>query len=265
MKSLKKFARNLFPALYAKLAYVKMRVIMLYFRFKYPNCKLFFSVFEADERKCYSQYNQDYIVYENFFRDVENGIYCDVGANHPLNISNTRLFEELGWTGLAFEPLPHMKELWQQYRNADFYPIAASDCEGKLEFSIVDDVSGWEDMLSYIKKTGSQSHKYKSREIEVRARPLRDIFREQNVHQVDYMSIDVEGHEINVLRGIDFGVVDIKVITIENNFGGVDSSAHYGDDAIREYLFEKDYVLWGRIVGLDDIFVSKHYLQKSAV
>ncbi|KAB7887412.1 hypothetical protein GBG19_10665 [Poseidonibacter ostreae] len=69
---------------------------------------------------------------------------------------------------------------------------------------------------------------------------------------IDYLSLDVEGHELNVLKGIDFNNVRINVLTIENN---PPSNNIYGDDSIRTLMFENNFILWGRTIGLDDIFV----------
>ncbi len=256
MKNIKKAVRKLVPGLYGKLAYYKMLLQMKKFEKSYPDCKLFFGIFNNEVRRYYSQHNQDFLVHENFFKNVKNGVFCDVGGNHPLNINNTRYFEELGWSGYAFEPLPQMQALWHEHRKALFFPYAVSDQEGEVEFSVVEDVSGWEDMLSYVKKTSSPGYDYKTSDIVVRTRPLKAVFSEENIRDIDYMSIDVEGHELNVLRGIDFDAVNIKVLTIENNFGGIGNYSHYGDDEIRDLMTSKGFVLWGRIVSLDDIYIS---------
>jgi FkbM family methyltransferase len=259
MKLIKKQVRQLCPGLYEKLAYYKMRLQMKRFSKKYPQCRLFFGIFENETRRLYSQYNQDYLVHENFFKGVTDGFYCDVGGNHPLNINNTRYFEELGWSGCAFEPLPHMQKLWKEHRKARFFPFAASDREGEVEFSMVDDVSGWEDMLSFVKETSPSGYDYNTKEILVRTRPLKDVFQEEGIRNIDYLSIDVEGHEMKVLQGIDFDEVDVKVLTIENNFGGIGNASHYGDDGIRDLMLANGFVLWGRIISLDDIYVSTEF------
>ena len=71
------------------------------------------------------------------------------------------------------------------------------------------------------------------------------------------MSIDVEGHELNVLKGIDFEKVRINILTIENN---PPENSIYGDDNIRKIMFDNNYILWGRIVGLDDIYIHKDFI-----
>jgi hypothetical protein len=72
------------------------------------------------------------------------------------------------------------------------------------------------------------------------------------------MSIDVEGHELNVLKGIDFNKVRINVLTIENN---PSYCSIYGDKNIRQIMFNSNYILWGRIIGLDDIYIHKDFIK----
>lgn len=256
---MKKIARKLFPELYSKLSYYNMLYAMKEFEGRYPGCKMFYSLFIDEERKIYSQHNQDYIVRNEFFRNKDDGVFCDVGGNHPLKINNTRYFEELGWEGLAFEPLPHMKDLWEKHRKAKLFSFAASDTHGEVVFSVVKNTLGWEDALSYIKTSSSPKYSHDTEEILVQTKPLKDVFEEESIAIIDYMSIDVEGHELNVLKGIDFDKVKINVLTIENNYGGLGSRMKYGDDNIREHMFKNNYILWGRIVGLDDIYVRKDY------
>ena len=106
---------------------------------KYPKTKIFENVGEPN-RKLHSQSNQDYIVYENFFKDKKDGFFCDIGGNRPLKINNTLYFEELGWEGVAFEPLPNMGELWKKHRRAKLFPVALSDSEGEVDFTVVKNV-----------------------------------------------------------------------------------------------------------------------------
>lgn len=175
-----------------------------------------------------------------------------------MNINNTRYFEEIGWSGYVFEPLPYMKPLWEKYRKAKFFPFGASDKDGKVTFSVVKDATGWEDMLSFVKETRrDEDYGYETEEITIEVKPLKDVFENENITHIDYMSIDVEGHELNVLKGIDFSKVRINVLTIENN---PPCCSIFGDENIRKLMFKNNYFLWGRIVGLDDIYVHKDFL-----
>ncbi len=208
----------------------------------------------------YSQKGQDYIIYNNFFSENITGIYCDVGANHPRNLSNTLYFEEKGWRGIAFEPLPQVAEKWRSERTGKLIQVALSDSEGTEIFRAISGDLGWENMLSFIPNSSQNINvdyaNQKYEEISVSVRALKNILLEEDIECIDYLSIDVEGHELQVLRGIDFTKVKIKIISIENNNG---NSPVYGSDEIREFLISKGFNFWARIHGLDDIFVNGNY------
>ena len=250
---IKQTMNKVFPKIYNKLGKFKREMIINKFKKAYPDTKIFYE----SKRELYSQDNQDYIVYNHFFKDKKDGVFCDIGGNHPLNLNNTRYFEELGWSGYVFEPLPYMKALWEEHRTARFFPYAASDTEGEVTFSMVKDATGWEDMLSFIKDTRNEDYGQEVEDIIVETRVLKNIFMDEEITYIDYMSIDVEGHELNVIKGIDFDKVSINVLTIENN---PSDNYIYGDDRIRDIMFNNGYILWGRLVGLDDIYVKKDFL-----
>lgn len=256
MKKIKKVIRESFPNLYRKLGNMKKEVQIKKFKQMYPATK----IFVKPKSELYSQENQDYIVYSNFFKNKKDGVFFDVGGNHPLNINNTRYFEELGWNGYVLEPLPYMKPLWEKYRRARLFPFAASDSEGEVIFSLVKDSTGGEDMFSYIKETRAADYDYLTEDITVQTRMLKNIFEEENITHIDYMSIDVEGHELNVIKGIDFNKVKINVLTIENNSPGYCLN---GDERIRNIMFNNGYILWGRIVALDDIYIHQDFIEES--
>jgi hypothetical protein len=81
---IKKIARKIFPNFYTKLGKVKRSIVARKLKKEHPNTK----IFHDNHIKLYSQHNQDYIVYNNFFKN-KKGVFCDVGGNHPLNINNT--------------------------------------------------------------------------------------------------------------------------------------------------------------------------------
>ncbi len=225
------------------------------FKKKYPETKIFIKQAQV----LYSQHSQDYIVYNHFFKNKKEGVFCDVGGNHPLTINNTLYFEEMGWSGTVFEPLPLMKPLWEKHRKAKLFPFGASDKNDEVVFSVVKNVSGWEDMLSFVKSTDDgKTYKHETEQITIQVRPLKEVFKDEHITHIDYMSIDVEGHELNVLKGIDFSAVTISVLTIENNPPGC---SIIGDEKIRDIMFKNNYLLWGRIHSLDDIYVHKDFIK----
>ena len=255
IKVLKKKIKDNFPDFHIKLHNFKKTVLVKMFKYKYPGVKLF----NNERSKFYSQEGQDYIVYNNFFKGKGAGIFCDIGANHPVNFNNTLYFEEKGWSGYAFEPLPQMKKYWNELRKAKLFSYALSDIEGEAELSFIQNETGWEDMLSCLKETRDSNCERRSVDIPVKLRKLSNVFNEENITHVSYMSIDVEGHELNVINGIDFRKVNIDVLSIENNPPGCLIN---GDDRIRDIMTKNGFVFWGRVVALDDIYVNKVFLTK---
>jgi FkbM family methyltransferase len=256
VKKIKRMLRQEFPLIYGYLVNIKKKAQINKFKKKFPGTFIVKNL----NNVLYSQENQDFIVYNNFFKE-KKGVFCDIGGNHPLNINNTRYFQDIGWDGYVFEPLPQMKHLWQEYRpDAKLFPFALSDTEGEVVFSIVENETGWEDMLSFIKETRDAEYKYETTDIVVQTRIFRDVCKEEGIAHIDYMSIDVEGHELNVLKGIDFDEVKINVLTIENNS---EPNRVNGDDRIRRIMLENNYIFWGRIVDLDDIYVHRDFYNES--
>jgi hypothetical protein len=112
-------------------------------------------------------------------------------------------------------------------------------------------------MLSFVKSTGKQNLDLETQDIIIQVKPLKDIFEREGITHIDYMSIDIEGHELNALKGIDFNKVRINVLTIEvSTF----ANSIQEIEEIRQLMRENDYILWGIIVGLDDIYVHKNFL-----
>lgn len=160
----------------------------------------------------HSQFMQDYYIDTFCFKGMENGFFCDIGGNSPIWINNTYFFEEKrGWTGIAFDPLPDKKAKWAECRKTVCEQLALGKENGKLVFKEYehDFMSGFASSADY---DGEVRNQY-----EVDVRPLKEVLREKSIKHIDFVSLDVEGSEYEVLCGIDFSEVDISVFVIENN------------------------------------------------
>lgn len=190
----------------------------------------------------YSQVYQDYYLDRYIFQGKEKGVFLDVGGNDPIYINNTYFFEKnREWTGLAFEPMPKMHSKWKELRKVKCIQAALGSKRGETEFCEYEDdyMSGIATNVDY---DGKVTRNYK-----VKVVTLKSILNKYKINQVDFMSIDVEGGELDVLKGINFNEVTIDYIVIENNKG------FEKEREIRRFLIKHDYKLIAKL-WIDEIW-----------
>jgi FkbM family methyltransferase len=174
----------------------------------------------------YSQNGEDYLLWE-FFAGKKDGFYVDIGAFDGMHLSNTLTFELMGWQGVCVEPNPEMFELCR--RNRTHAVCLNEACLGSTESGKVSFFVDEMGLLSSVFKNEEKLHDIKERyrkrglvfshpkEIEVNTCTLNEILVRYapNKHTVDFVSIDTEGSELDIVRGIDFQNYDIRVLVIE--------------------------------------------------
>ena len=134
------------------------------------------------------------------------GVYVDVGANHPVECSNTWRLYERGWRGLLVEPLPECWHALLRQRPLDrLCPVAASDRRGYARLRVCRTVSS----LRPDWPIDEQGQLY------VETDTLANILETYTMGPVDLLSIDVEGHEREVLTGMDWQRCLPRVVCIE--------------------------------------------------
>jgi FkbM family methyltransferase len=199
--------------------------------------------------KFYSQFQQDQFVYENYFKDKQNGFFIDVGAYDGEIDSNSLFFENLGWEGICFEPNPTMFENLQKIRKCECLPYAVSDKNEINQFFQIKEgpitLSGLVNEFdqSAIKRINeynledNQSFDY----LDIECKTFDSIVK---VHDIDFLSLDTEGNELKILQSIDFNKYNIDVITVENN--------DY-DDKFFKFFSNKPYQFITRL-GCDELY-----------
>lgn len=199
----------------------------------------------------HGQVQQDKFLNENLFKNRKGGFFVDVGAHDGVTINNTVFFErELEWRGICIEPIPERFKELAANRNCECLRGCAYEKNTTLPFTRI---SGYAEMLSGIAQSYPDAHRRRIssemqqhggtlEEIQVRAFRLESVFDLYNVTHVNYLSIDTEGAELQVVRGINFEKVTFDVIEFEENYPGA------GDD-VRAHLRAHGYEQWGAIGG----------------
>ena len=176
----------------------------------------------------YSQDGQDKFLDTIVFKGFKNGFFVDVGAHDGISYNNTLYFEKnLGWKGINIEPLQKVYEKLVVNR-PDSINVNCAICKhnGTAEFI---SNTGYTEMLSGLKGTyDPRHHKRLNTEISiaggtsdiimVQTRTLEYVFDNLNINRVNYLSIDVEGAEEDVIKSINFDKVFIDIIGFENNY-----------------------------------------------
>lgn len=167
----------------------------------------------------YAEFKTDRIVLDTYFPDKTDGIMVEVGAAGPDVLSMSRLFREHGWRTICVEPNPYFAQKQRDY-GVEVYQVALSDKENlAADFSIV------ELYPEYWPLTFESRSALELRQdhvggivttIKVRVTTLTALLTELNVSSVDYVSIDTEGWELEVMRGFDVERFKPQVIVLEN-------------------------------------------------
>lgn len=196
----------------------------------------------------YSQFGEDRIL-AKIFADQPDGFCVEIGANDGVNDSTTFHFEKKGWNCLLVEPNPDLCQQIRALRSASLVECAVSDHEGEVTLFIaegaprahgVSSIHGGVAALERIKKFG-----FSGRSVKVVARTLDSILEEFSPNQnISFMSIDVEGHELAVLKGFSLDRWSPKILIVEDN-------TNFKDSAVRDHLKAQGYVPFCR-TGVND-------------
>lgn len=168
--------------------------------------------------KSKSQFYQDIFVLD-FFDFKQNGTFIDIGASDGVSLSNTYLLEKYyNWNGILIEPNPYWHKPLTKNRTSPICTQAIFSKSG-LELTFI---NHFLPELSKINNLSKKKLTSLSREISnlilVNTISLNDIFQTFDLpHQIDYLSIDIEGLEFEVLKTFDFEKYDIRVLTCEHN------------------------------------------------
>jgi FkbM family methyltransferase len=200
------------------------------------------------------------LILKSILRDVSFGRYLDIGANHPFLISNTYLFYQRGWRGVAVDGHHKFSNLWVEHRSKDiFLESIVSDAIKEVVFTIFPD-----DSMGSIDAETNNRYRARFDNSSVQSRTvitttIFDIWKEHINDEVHLLSIDIEGEELNALKGANLNAFRPGVIAAE-----IKNVSLYSPLANKlvEFLTNSGYRLIAK-TPLDCIFVDpqKDYLR----
>jgi FkbM family methyltransferase len=200
----------------------------------------------------YAQNAED-VVLARALRDTEIGFYVDVGAASPDEATVTRHFYEAGWSGINIEPLPEWAAQLRQVRSRDrTLEVACAEAEGALTlYRIREDPA-----LSTLDAEIADSHRRTGlhvEEIRMDVRTLNSILEESAPAVIDFLKIDVEGAEYEVLKGLDLGRWRPRVVVVESTLPTT---------LVPNYMDFDAYLRVGRYVFASSDGINRYYARE---
>jgi len=217
------------------LKYLKLLYYLFY------RSKIFFP------KKSYSLFQEDLFI-QNYFKNKSKGFYIDVGCYHPLDGNNTNLLHKKGWNGINLD--------------INFYSIELFNFLRKKDVNIHSGISKKKDELTmYYRKEINMLNTLDEKIAKIH---FRNGFKKRNVQvntlnffisryfkklkKIDFLNIDVEGVELNVLKSLNFKQYKPQLICVEihNSKNMYDTNYDYlKSNDIYKYLINKKYkIIW---------------------
>jgi FkbM family methyltransferase len=162
----------------------------------------------------YAQNLEDYHL-DLVFAGQDAGIYVDVGGGHPVADNVSFWFYLRGWRGLIVEPQRTLADLYAHVRPRDVAACClAGQADGEAEFHVVEKLHGFS---TTVREHAAGAGKFGADFTTVRlpVRTLSALIDESKIGRIDFLKIDVEGAEAEVLAGIDFARHRPRVVLVE--------------------------------------------------
>jgi FkbM family methyltransferase len=190
----------------------------------------------------YSQFAEEWII-RDFFQDRRGGVFVDVGANHYRDSSTTYYLEKnLGWSGLAIEPLAQFEADYKTHRpKTRFLPFFVSDVSDDVAKLYVLDAHT---VVSSSDKAFTERTGANPREMTVPTITLNDLLPRHGIEKFHFLSMDIELSEPKALTGFDLRRFGPELVCIE---------AHSEvRQFILDYFARNGYVIVGKYLSADE-------------
>jgi len=147
-----------------------------------------------------------------FFDDTVQGFFVEVGANKPEEGSQTFELEQRGWSGVLVEPQPDLADELRRTRSAKVFAVACSSRRNSGSHMTLHLASGHSSFDRNLNATEVKPHG----SVDVPVSTLDQVLTQAAAPAIDFISIDVEGHELDVLDGFDLSRWCPRLILIED-------------------------------------------------
>lgn len=156
-------------------------------------------------KHCYSWEGEDVLAWK-IFHDVmgiKRGVYLDIGAHHPFDLSNTAMLHEVGWHGVNVDATPGSMAEFEQARPGDVNIEAAiSDAPSVLRFAQFENTS----LNGFLSDSEIRSHEARGerfiRAVDIECMTVQQLFDRHVLEPVDFLSIDVEGMDARIIAAL---------------------------------------------------------------
>ena len=203
----------------------------------------------------HGQLKQDRLVLE-ILDFKQGGYFVEVGAWHPTNISNTFILEtKFNWSGLCIDPFP-VRGFAEKRPGSRLIETAVGRVDGEvLDFRMAEWAGGFEKCLS--DRAFNRPIVKNAEVVSVSTKSLESILIQNNSpREIDFLSLDTEGSEFEIIRDFDFEKYSFKVIINEHNF------IQENRVSVRNLLLSRGYFLYCELEH-DDVYVNKSQRSKN--
>lgn len=206
-------------------------------------------------RNQYSQWGEDVFIIQ-YFQNKKKGIYLDIGCFHPFMYSNTCLLYKQGWRGINIDINLTAIDLFNIARPKDFNICTTID-QNKKEYKVF-----FDHHFSPLNTLSESNYRvYKKKYFKdasfkrIKSNTIDEILNLTNMRDINFLNIDVEGFDFQILKQLIPKKINPELISIETH--NVDGSKLLDCDKINELLIQNNFITLKR-VGPTTLFQSKH-------
>lgn len=197
----------------------------------------------------FGEFGEDIFI-NRILKNINQGKYVDVGCYHPYKGSLTFELYKRGWNGINIDVSKTSIDLFNMSRKKDInLNLAISNFDGETFYYENSPINQQNSLIQMNKL---------QKKIKIKCLTLDTVLNNKNLDEFDYLNIDVEGSELEVIKGFNLKRFNPKLITIENNDLTIDE---YLKSEVCKILIENDYILVNKI-GVTNFFMPSKLAYK---